>query len=131
MKHLLTILTLLSFVSVASAEEQVYYCAMEQDTFLINLDGKKMTGYKDRFTASIDFDNETLISKDLWLLDVSGSDCKYFKDYTELLCNFVGGVGSISIRSDSLTYVLSWHSISTFEKGGDPIGVSYGKCEVF
>ena len=47
------------------------------------------------------------------------------------MCNLGGGVGSVSIRSDSLTYVLSFYSIGVFEKGGDPIGVSYGKCEVF
>ena len=131
MKHLLTILTLLSFVSVASAKEQVYYCAMEQDTFLINLDGKKMTGYKDRFTASIDFENETFKSKDLWLTDAEASTCKLYTGYNEMLCVGNNGVQSISIRSDNLSYILSFVSIGVFEKGGDPVGISYGKCEVF
>ena len=58
MKHLLSILILLGFMSLSFAEEQVYYCSMKQDTFLKNPDGMKVTGYKDRFTASIDFEKK-------------------------------------------------------------------------
>ena len=78
MKHLLTILILLGFMSLSFAEEQVYYCSMDQDTFLSNPDGKKLTGYKDRFTASIDFENETFVSKDLWLIKKDRSICRFF-----------------------------------------------------
>lgn len=131
MKHLLSIFIFLSFMSVASAKEQVYYCAMEHDTFLGSPSGKIITGYKDRFTASIDFENETFKSKDLWLTDAEASTCKLYTGYNEMLCVGNNGVQSISIRSDNLSYILSFVSIGVFEKGGDPVGISYGKCEVF
>ena len=131
MKHLLSILILLGFMSLSFADEQVYYCSMDQDTLLSNPDGKKLTGYKDRFTASIDFENETFVSKDLWLIKKDRSICRFYDQYNELLCFSEGGVHSISIRKDNLSYVISFLSVRAFEEGGSPIGVSYGKCEVF
>ena len=131
MKHLLSILILLGFMSLSFAEEQVYYCSMKEDTFIRNSDGMKITGYKDRFTASIDFENETFVSKDLRLVKKESSICKFYDQYDELLCFSKGGVNSVSIRKENLSYVISYLSIGAFERGGTPIGVSYGKCEVF
>ena len=66
-----------------------------------------------------------------WLIKKDRSICRFYDQYEELLCFSQGGVHSISIRKDNLSYVISFLSVRAFEEGGSPIGVSYGKCEVF
>ena len=48
-----------------SAEEEVYYCILKHDTFLESPNDKIIPIEKDRFVASIDFENEVFISDDI------------------------------------------------------------------
>ena len=133
MKCFAYILIWLSFLSFSSAEEEVYYCILKHDTFLESPNDKIIPIEKDRFVASIDFENEVFISDDIWKIKKDNLSCKFFEEYEELVCNGNNKV-QFSFRkgtSYDLPLAISWLGINVFREDSDPVYAAYGECEIF
>ena len=131
MKTILTLFVL--FFSFALSAE-IYFCVEDQLSGYKSPDHQKLVEFEPRrFKANIDFDNNKLVSNDIFFKSTSimGGNCS--KSLTSLMtCNDAeGSTFVISKLSNRFVYTSGFGYIYNQGDVVDDVYFSIGKCEKF
>ena len=122
----ISLLGLFILVSPVSAKD-IYYCAVDEATGFAPVENYKRYKYENkRFNLEVDFENQTMKSKDI-LLEYQVA-CKTDTIWNTLYCLSESGV---TLALNKKTFKFHHSSLFLNQFPNDDIIVAHGSCEKF